>query len=75
MDYYATTDFYTAAVLISIGYEIQKVTTEGRVKKFHFVDNEDMRSSILSYHNGTLQGNLRDMRNGIEAVKDIVHSE
>lgn len=75
---YSTTDFYTTAVLISKSYEIVEVTSEGpggKVKKFHFKDSEDLRKTVLQYHNGTLEGNMRNMRNGIEAVKDMVHSE
>ncbi len=75
---YSTTDFYTTAVLISKNFEIVEVTAEGpagKVKKFHFSDSDDLRKMVLAYHNGALEGNLRDMRNGIEAVKDMVHSE
>ena len=74
---YSTTDFYTTAVLISKNFEIVEVTSEGpsgKVKKFHFEDTDELRKTVLAYHNGSLSGNLRDMRNGIEAVKDMVHS-
>ena len=74
---YATTDFYTTAVLIAQKFEVQSITTEGpagKVKKFHFADTPALREAIMKYMNGTLTGNLREFRNAIETVKDMVHS-
>jgi len=80
---YSTTDFYTTAVLKTLKFEIIEITNhlpngkedpDGRVKRFHFEDTPELRDVVMKYMNGTLEGNLRDMRNGIEAVKDMVHS-
>jgi len=74
---YTTTDFYTTAVLVLKKFEVLEITSEGptnRVKRFVFEDNDELRTTILSDTNGTMDGNLRDFRNGIECVKDMVHS-
>lgn len=79
---YTTTDFYTAALLISLGYEIQEVTREGkpdkdgkgRTRRFHFEDSPELQKDIMSYMNNKKQGLLRDFRDAIETVKDLVHS-
>lgn len=72
-----TTDFYTTAVLISKEFEIKEISNEGpqdRVKRFHFEDTPELRKTILSYMNRQLVGNLRQFKDAIESVKDIVHS-
>lgn len=74
---YSTTDFYLTAVLISQKYKIKETTKEGpndRVKRFHFEDSEKLRDTIMEYMNGDLEGNIREFRNSIETVKDMVHS-
>lgn len=74
---YSTTDFYTTACLLSQEFKVQEVTTEGpgnKVKRFHFKDTEELRKMILSYMNRDLTGNLRQFRDAIETVKDMVHS-
>jgi hypothetical protein len=74
---YSTTDFYTTAVLITCGFKIKEVTSEGpekRVKRFSFEDSTQLRDTVLAYTNGVLTGNLRGMRNSIEIVKDLVHA-
>ena len=74
---YATTDFYTTAVLIAQKFEVKEITTEGpgnRVKRFHFEDSKELKEVIMKYMNNTLNGNLREFRNAIETVKDMVHS-
>ena len=74
---YSTTDFYTTAVLIAKKFEVENITTEGpggKVKRLHFADTEELRTTILSYMNRKLDGNLRDFRDAIETVKDMVHS-
>ncbi len=74
---YGTTDFYTTAVLISQKFEVKKITREGpdkRVKRFHFEDTPELRDTIMKYMNGALTGDLRNFRNSIENVKDLVHS-
>ncbi len=74
---YSTTDFYTTAVLLAKDFEVIEVTNEGpgdRVKRFHFQDTGELRSTILSYMNRKLEGNLREFRDAIETVKDMVHS-
>jgi hypothetical protein len=72
---YRTTDFYTTAVLILKKFKIEKVTTkEGRVKTFHFENTDELQETIMEYANGDLEGNIRDFRNAIENVKDMVHS-
>lgn len=79
---YSTTDFYTAALLISLGYEILQVTREGkadkdskgRTRRFHFEDSEELQTDIMAYMNNKKQGLLRDFRDAIETVKDLVHS-
>lgn len=80
---YTTTDFYTAALLISLGYDILRTQSEGpggrpdpngRVKRFCFEDSDELRADILEYMNSKKMGNLRGFRDAIETVKDIVHS-
>lgn len=71
---FATTDFYTSALLVCLGYEIKKITADGRVKKFHFEDTPELRQDILDYMNRKKMGNLRDFRDAIERIKDLVHS-
>lgn len=74
---YSTTDFYTAAVLISQGFEVKNVTTNTttKVKKFHFIDTPVLRDIQMSYLNGNLNGNIRVFKNAIETVKDLLHSQ
>ena len=75
---YSTTDFYTAAVLISQKFEVQSVSLGGpgnRVKRFHFKESPAIRSTVMSYMNRILVGNLREFRDAIETVKDLVHSD
>lgn len=76
---YNTADFYTAALLICRGHKIEKITTEKSKhkkdkKSFYFTDSEELQADLLSYMNRDLEGNLRDFRDAIERVKDIVHS-
>lgn len=74
---YTTTDFYTTAVLVLKKFEVLEIRPlgdSGKVKRFVFEDTEELRSTILSYMNGTMEGNLREFRNAIETVKDMVHS-
>lgn len=74
---YTTTDFYTTAVLIHQGFEILEVTShgpDGRVKRFHFEDTPKLREVIMAYMNGKLEGNIRDFRNSVETVKDLLHN-
>jgi hypothetical protein len=74
---YSTTDFYTTAVLISKKFLVKSVTVEGtnrKVKRFHFDDTPELRQVILEYTNRVLEGNLREFRDAIETVKDLVHS-
>ena len=74
---YSTTDFYTTAILIAQKFEVKNITTEGpagRVKRFHFDENAELKAVIMKYMNNTLSGNLREFRNAIETVKDMVHS-
>lgn len=75
-DYY-TTDFYTTAVLRMSGYEVKKIIIEkpgGNRKKFAFEDSPELRQIVLDYMNGTIEGNLREFKNAIDNVKDMVHS-
>lgn len=72
-----TTDFYTTAILIAKKFPVKKITSEGpsgKVKRFHFDESEELRATILAYMNRQLEGNLRDFRDAIETVKDMVHS-
>lgn len=74
---YKTTDFYTTAMLLAEKFEIVEVTNEGpegRVKRFHFADSDELRKAVMAFVNGSLKGSYRDFRNSIEAVKDMVHS-
>jgi predicted secreted protein len=74
---YSTTDFYTTAVLISQNFEVTEITREGpsqKVKRFHFNDTPELRDVIKKYVNGQLMGDLRNFKNSIECVKDMVHS-
>lgn len=72
---YTTTDFYTTAVLVLKKFEVLAIKSAGgKVKRFAFNDTPELRATILSYMNGTMEGNLREFRNAIECVKDMVHS-
>lgn len=70
---YTTTDLYTVAVLVSQGYPIEEVRGDSR-KKFVFKDNEQLRTCIRDFMNGALKGDLRNFKNAIETVKDLLHS-
>jgi hypothetical protein len=72
-----STDFYIVAMLVSQGFPIINIGNEGRdgkVKRFHFVDTEELRAAILKYTNGILEGNIKGFKNSIESIKDILHS-
>ena len=80
---YTTTDFYTAALLVSQKYEIVEVTREGqksdkdglgRTRRFHFVDSPELQKDIMDFMNNKKTGLLRDYRDAIETIKDLVHS-
>lgn len=74
---FSTTDFYMTAILIAHKYEVKKISSEGgggKLKRFTFDDSEELRALILKYMNRNLEGNLRDFRDAIETVKDMVHS-
>ena len=81
-DIYTTTDFYTAALLVCLGYEIKSVSREGqddkdgkgKTRRFHFKDSGELTSDIMAYMNNKLEGKLRDFRDAIETIKDLVHS-
>ena len=81
-DRYTTTDFYTAALLICLDYEILEVSREGkadkdgkgRTRRFHFEDSPELQQDIMKYMNNKKSGLLRDFRDAIETVKDLVHS-
>lgn len=75
---YSTTDFYTTAVLISRGFAVVDVCREGhqgKVRRFHFEKTPAVQEVVMSYINGKLEGNIRDFRNAIETVKDMVYSQ
>ena len=74
---YSTTDFYTTAVLISQSFPVVEVTKEGhggKVKRFHFKKTPEVQKVVMDYINGKLEGNIRNFRNAIETVKDMVYS-
>lgn len=74
---YSTTDFYITAVLIALKFEVESISKEGpndRVKRFHFANSDELDLVILRYMNGTLEGNLKEFKQAIETVKDMVHS-
>jgi len=74
---YSTTDFYTTAVLIAQEFQVTEVSSEGtggRTKRFHFDKTPEVQEAVMSYINGKLEGNIRDFRNAIETVKDMVYS-
>ena len=74
---YNTTDFYITAMLIAEDHEVISITTEGpdnRVKRFHFDDSEELRSKVLQYMNGKLNGSYKKFKQAIETTKDMVHS-
>lgn len=79
---YTTTDFYTAALLICLGYEVRSVTREGKpdkdgqgkTRRFHFPNSEQLQQDRMAYMNNKKEGLLRDFRDAIETVKDLVHS-
>lgn len=80
---YTTTDFYTAALLVSQKYEILEVTREGtkldrdglgRTRRFHFVDTPELQKDIMDFMNNKKMGLLRDYRDAVETIKDMVHA-
>lgn len=74
---WSTTDFYTVATLLYEQYEVINITDEkdkGKIKRFHFADSSDLHDTVRKYINGQLVGNLRDFKNAIEQVKDMIHS-
>lgn len=74
---YSSTDFYTAAVLISQGFEVLDVTplqTNQSTKVFHFEETEELHRIRKAYANGKLEGNIKVFKNAIETVKDYIHS-
>ena len=74
---YSTTDFYTTAMLISQNFTVLHVTKEGlngKVKRFYFDKTPEVKEIVMSYVNGKLNGNVRDFKNAIETVKDMVYS-
>ena len=74
---YSTTDFYTTAMLISQNFTVLHVTKEGpngKVKRFYFDKTPEVKEVVMSYVNGKLNGNVRDFKNAIETVKDMVYS-
>jgi len=76
MDSFSTNDLYTTAILIACGFPMVEVDTNddtGR-KTFYFDNTEDLKKSLMAYRNGTLTGNLKNFKNAIENVKDIVHA-
>jgi hypothetical protein len=76
-DKYSTTDFYTTALLIARGFEVKDISSEGdysKTKRFHFDKTPEVQEAVMSYLNGRLEGNIRDFRNAIETVKDMVWS-
>lgn len=76
-DRYSTGDFYTTAVLLFSGFDVVEITSsgpDGRVKKFHFENSPELQQVIMDYMNRRLVGNIRQFRDSIETVKDMVHS-
>lgn len=80
---YTTTDFYTAALLVSQKYEILEVTREGakldkdglgRTRRFHFADTPELQKDIMDFMNNKKMGLLRDYRDAVEIIKDMVHA-
>jgi len=74
---YITGDLYTTAVLLLKGFDIQEVSShgpEGRIKKFHFNDCPELQQVLMDYMNGKVEGNIRDFRNKVENVKDLIHN-
>lgn len=76
---YATTDFYTTAVLVLNKFEVIEIRKDeqnrrNKTKYFVFRDSPELRQLILDYMNSSLMGNLRDFRHAIDTVKDMVHS-
>lgn len=76
--HYITSDFYTAAVLVSQGFNVSEVSTASvgsKVKKFHFANSPELKDIQMKYLNGSLEGNIRSFKNAIETIKDIIHSD
>ena len=76
---YATTDFYTTAVLVLNKFEVIEIRRDeqnkrNKTKYFVFKDSPELRKLILDYMNSSLVGNLREFRHAIDTVKDMVHS-
>lgn len=80
---YTTTDFYTAALLISQKYEVLRVSREGprfdsnnqgKTRRFHFEDSPELQKDIMDFMNNKKTGSLRDYRDAIEITKDLIHS-
>ena len=74
---YSTTDFYTTAVLLFSGFDVTQITShgpKGEVKRFHFENTPELQAIVMEYMNGKLTGNIRQFRNAIDTVKDMLHS-
>lgn len=72
---YGTTDLYTAAVLMSCGHKVVEViNADSKTKRFHFQDSPALHIARMSYLNGTLEGNIKNFKNAIEAIKDMIYS-
>ena len=75
---YTTTDFYTAAVLISQGFNIVDTTlldSNIKTKVFHFENTRLLQEIRKSYIDGKLVGNIRQFKNAVEEIKDRLHSQ
>ena len=71
---FSTSDLYTSAVLLCLDHRITDITAEGKIKTFHFENTEELNRDVFDYVNGKKLGNLRDFRDAIERVKDLIHA-
>ena len=73
---FSTKDFYITAVLLTKGFEIKSIDTEGfnkKIKRFAFDDTPELQEVVRMYTNARLEGNLKDFKNAIETVKELCH--
>ena len=74
---FSTTDFYATAVLISKGHKVAKVEShhrDSKIKVFFFKKTPAISNLLMSYANGDLAGNIREFKNAIDTVKELVHN-
>lgn len=72
---FGTTDFYTICVLLATGHSVYNWQSEGdrgNIKRFFFVDSDELREVLLQHSNGQLSLTTLDLINAIDNVKRML---